>query len=124
MRSARRSGSCRPPASPSSSTSRKAASSQAEIKSGVTRVDADDGKLAAAWVIGARQRPTSRSPTTTAAIRIDELAPGTYDVTFWQPPIASLARDGTWTYGAPIVVKRSVKIEGRTATLSVALPGR
>ncbi len=96
---------------------------QAEIKPGITKIDSDDGKLSAAWVIGV-ETPYYAITDDDGRYRIDELAPGTYELTFWQPPIASLSRDGTWTYGAPIVVKRSVKVDNRGATLSVALPGR
>ncbi|NVB81993.1 MAG: hypothetical protein HOV81_26665 [Kofleriaceae bacterium] len=96
---------------------------QAEIKPGVTKIDAEDGKLAAAWVIGL-ESPYYAITDDNGHYYIDELAPGTYEVTFWQPPIASLAANGTWTYGAPIVVKRSVKVDNRTTTLSVALSGR
>jgi hypothetical protein len=57
----------------------------------------------------------------TGRYRIDELATGTYDVTFWQPPIASISRDGTWSYTAPIVVKRKVTVGSKPAQLSVTL---
>lgn len=96
---------------------------QAEIKLGVTKVDSEDGKLAPAWVIGL-DTPYYAITDDDGRYRIDELAPGTYEVTFWQPPVASLAREGTWSYGAPIVVKRSIKVDNNTASLSVALPGR
>jgi hypothetical protein len=53
--------------------------------------------------------------------RLDELATGTYEVTVWQPPVPALA-GGALVYGAPIVAKRTVRVEGaRTARLDVAL---
>jgi len=91
-----------------------------EIDDGVTRVDGDDGKLGAAWVIGL-DTPYYSITDDSGRYRIDELSPGTYDVTFWQPPIASIARDGTWTYGSPIVLHRKVTVGNAAAQLSVAL---
>jgi len=55
--------------------------------------------------------------------RIDELAPGTYDLTFWQAPIPTANSDGSLAYGAPIVVHRAVRVDGTRATnVPVALP--
>jgi len=92
----------------------------AEVQDGVTKVDSDDGKLAAAWVLGL-DTPYFAITDDSGHYRIDELAAGTYDVTFWQPPIASVARDGTWTYSAPIVTKRKITVGTKTAKLSVTL---
>jgi hypothetical protein len=96
---------------------------QVEIKAGVTKIDSDDHKLAAAWVIGL-ESPYYAITDDNGRFRLDELAPGTYEITFWQAPVASANRDGTWSYGSPIVVKRSVKVESKTTHLNVALPGR
>ncbi|MDB4954570.1 MAG: hypothetical protein JWO36_2139, partial [Myxococcales bacterium] len=53
---------------------------------------------------------------------IDELAAGTYEITFWQPPIASAGPDGVLTYGAPIVLRRSIKVDVvKPSQLDVAL---
>jgi hypothetical protein len=92
----------------------------AEVQDGVTRVDGDDGKLGAAWVLGL-DTPYFAITDDSGRYRIDELAAGTYDVTFWQPPIASVGRDGNWTYSAPIVTKRKVTVGSKTAQLSVTL---
>jgi hypothetical protein len=92
----------------------------AEVTDGVTKVDGDDGKLGAAWVIGL-DTPYFSITDDSGHYRIDELATGTYDVTFWQPPIAAVAHDGTWSYGAPIVVHRKVTVGAKTAQLSVVL---
>jgi hypothetical protein len=54
--------------------------------------------------------------------RLDELAPGSYDVTFWQPPLATTV-NGKLVYGAPVVVHRPVKVDlTRPARLDLALP--
>jgi len=96
---------------------------QVEVKAGVTKIDSEDGKLAAAWVLGL-ETPYYAITDDDGRFRLDELSPGTYELTFWQPPIASANRDGTWTYGSPIVVRRSVKVDNKTARVSVSLPAR
>lgn len=93
---------------------------QVEIKPGVTRVDGEDGRLASAWVLGL-ETPYYAITDDDGRFRLDELAAGTYELTFWQPPIATANRDGTWSFGQPIVVKRTVKVGASTAHVSVAL---
>jgi hypothetical protein len=109
-----------PKAKPKSSEIEEGGLIVAEMEDGITKVDGDDGKLGAAWVI-ALDTPYFAITDDTGRYRIDELATGTYDVTFWQPPIASIARDGTWSYTAPIVVKRKVTVGSKPAQLSVTL---
>jgi len=94
----------------------------AEVKPGVTRIDGEDGKLAAAWVIGI-ESPYFSVTDDGGKFRIEQLAPGTYDVAFWQPPIATMNVDGTFAYGAPIVVHRSIHVDAKqTAKVTIALP--
>lgn len=92
-----------------------------EVPEGVTRVDSEDGKLGAAWVLGL-DTPYFAITDDNGRYRIDELSAGTYDVTFWQPPIATTSSNGSWTYGAPIVLHRRVTVGSKgTAQLSVVL---
>jgi hypothetical protein len=94
---------------------------EVELRSGVTRVDSEDGKISAAWLV-AVDSPYYAVTDDAGRYRIDELAPGTYEVTFWQPPIASAGPDGVLTYGAPIVAHRSIKIDpAKPSQLNVAL---
>lgn len=95
---------------------------QVEIKPGATKIDSEDGKVAAAWVLGL-ETPYYAVTDDAGRFRIDELSQGTYEVTFWQPPIATATRDGTWSYGAPIILKRTVKVAGKSpAHISISLP--
>lgn len=88
---------------------------------GVIRVEAEDGSLGPAWVVAATT-PYYSITDERGRFRIDELAAGTYDVTFWQPPLATTA-DGKLVYGAPVVVHRSVKVgPTRPVHLDLALP--
>jgi hypothetical protein len=91
-----------------------------QAQPGVTRIEADDGSLGAAWVV-AWDTPYYAITDDAGKFRIDELATGTYDVTFWRPPLASAA-SGKLVYGAPVITHRSVKIDaGKPARLDVAL---
>jgi hypothetical protein len=93
---------------------------QIEAKPGVSRVESEDGRLSPAWVLGL-ETPYYAITDDTGRYRIDELAPGTYEVTFWQAPVATTNASGTWTYGAPIVTKRTVKVGTKTSQLSVSI---
>jgi hypothetical protein len=94
---------------------------QVDLQVGVTRVDGDDGKLGAAWIV-AVDTPFYALTDDAGRFRLDELAPGQYDVTIWQPPSASVGANGVLAYGNPIVVHRTISVDGKTpAQLSVAL---
>jgi len=94
---------------------------QLQIPSGITRVDGDDGKLTSAWVL-ALETPYYAITDEAGHFRLDELADGTYDVMFWQPPIATSGPDGRITYGPPVTVKKTIKVEGtKPAQLAVTL---
>jgi hypothetical protein len=95
---------------------------QVEVKAGLTRVEAEGGKLSPAWILGL-ETPYYAITDDAGHYRIDELAPGSYELTFWQPPVAVAGRDGTFSYGAPVVAKKSVTVgAGATAAkLSISI---
>ncbi|HEY5934350.1 MAG TPA: carboxypeptidase-like regulatory domain-containing protein [Kofleriaceae bacterium] len=90
-----------------------------QVAPGITRVDAEAGDLAAAWVV-AIDTPYYAITDDAGRYRIDELPPGTYEVTIWQAPLPG---DGnTLTYGAPVIVKRSATVSAtKAARLDVAI---
>jgi hypothetical protein len=90
------------------------------VAPGVTRIDTEDGTLSAAWVLGL-DAPYFAITDDKGQFRIDELAPGTYEVTVWHPPLANDGA-GPLIYGAPIVTKRSVTVAGtKPARLDLAI---
>jgi hypothetical protein len=92
-----------------------------QLSVGVTKVDAEDGLSAAAWVV-AVETPYYALTDDRGRFRIDELANGTYELTVWHAPNASLD-NGQVAYASPIVVKRQFKIEnGKASRLDVQLP--
>ena len=92
-----------------------------QAKAGVTRVEALDGSLGAAWVLGL-ETPSYAVTDDDGRFRLDELSPGSYEVTIWQPPIPTRSAEGALTYGAPITVRRTVKVDvGKPARLDVTL---
>lgn len=91
-----------------------------QAQPGVTRIEADDGSLGGAWVV-ASDTPYYAITDDTGRFRIDELAAGTYVVTFWRPPLPGTA-NGKLVYGAPVITHRSIKVDAtRPARLDVAL---
>jgi hypothetical protein len=91
-----------------------------QAQPGVTRIEAEDGSLGAAWVVAA-DTPYYAITDDHGRFRIDELAAGSYDVTFWRPPLAT-SENGRLVYGAPVITHRSIRLDAvRPARLDVAL---
>ena len=90
------------------------------MKTGVLRVEGEDGTLGAAFALGL-ETPAYAITDETGAFRLDELAPGTYELVAWFAPLPSLV-NGRLTYGEPLTVKRSVRVDGeRTVHIDLAL---
>lgn len=86
----------------------------------VTKIEASDGSLGAAWVVGLDSAYYAISDDR-GRYRIEELAAGTYVLTFLSPPTATLV-DGKLRYQGPATVERTVRVESHRATrLDVAL---
>jgi len=89
-------------------------------QAGVTRIEADDGSLAAAWVV-ASDTPYYAVTDDLGRFRLDELAAGTYDVTVMRPSLPATT-DGKLVYGEPVIVHRTIKVDAaRPARLEVAI---
>ncbi len=87
---------------------------------GVTRIEAADGSLGAAWVI-ASDTPYYALTDDDGRFVIGELAPGTYHLTFWRAPSPTLT-DGKLVYGDPTITHRSIRVHAtRRARLDVRL---
>jgi hypothetical protein len=92
-----------------------------EVKLGLTRIEGEAGTLSPAWVL-AMETPYYAITDDTGRFRIDELPVGTYDVTFWQAPIATAGADGAIGVGQPIITHRTIHIDaGKPTRLDVAL---
>jgi len=98
----------------------EAGRAQLPIGGGLTRVEADDGKLSSAWVL-ALDTPYYAMTDADGHFRLDELAPGSYDIMFWQPPLAASTPEGRFIYGPPVLVRRSATVGPKPARLDVTL---
>ncbi len=92
------------------------------LATGVTRIDAADTSLVPAWVV-VLETPYYALTDDSGHFRIDDLAPGTYDVTFWQAPLVTSAH-GKLEYGAPYVVHRTMTAGATTPGTASVILGR
>jgi hypothetical protein len=91
-----------------------------QAQAGVTRIESGDGSLSAAWVL-ATDTPYYAITDDAGHFRLDELAPGSYELAFWRAPLPRIAA-GKLIYGPPVIVHRSIKIDAtHPARLDVAL---
>lgn len=87
---------------------------------GVTRIEADDGSLAAAWIV-ALDTPYYAVTDDGGHFRLDELAAGSYDLSILRPSVPT-SHDGKLSYGPPVIVHRAIKIDAsHAARLDVAI---
>lgn len=87
---------------------------------GFTKIEGEDQTLGAAWAIGV-DSPYFALTDDRGHYRIEQLAPGTYELTIYHPPVPTV-KDGKLVYGAPIMVRRSVRVDDKRATrLDVSL---
>lgn len=84
------------------------------MKAGTLKVESADGTLGAAFVLGL-ETPAYSVTDETGRFRLDELAPGTYQLVAWFPPVPTLS-NGKLVYGEPTLVKRSIRVDGNRAT--------
>jgi Polysaccharide lyase family 4, domain II len=84
-----------------------------QVQGGTIRIASEDGSLAPAWVL-ALDTPYYAITDDSGHFRIDELAPGTYELTIWQAPIGEAA--------LPVIQRRTVRVDtARAAILDVVL---
>ncbi len=90
------------------------------MKAGTLKVESEDGTLGAAFVLGL-ETPAFAITDESGRFRLDELAPGTYQLVAWFPPVPTLSK-GKLVYGEPTMVKRSIRVDGnRTSRMDLSL---
>lgn len=96
------------PADPIGVALQPAAHRGVSLLEGNARIEAQDGTLAAAHVVGL-VTPYYAITDDRGQFRIEELAPGAYEVTIWQAPLPALI-GGKLVYGPPRITRRNVRV--------------
>jgi hypothetical protein len=93
------------------------------IDRGATAIGDADGRVIPGWIV-TPGHPYVTMTDDRGRFRIDNIAPGVYDVVIWHPPVVSGYRGERAVYGAPVVVKRVEKIAPSTTRRMppIALP--
>lgn len=97
----------------------------ATLHAGINRVEAEDGGLVPAWILVVDTPYVARTDAD-GHFRLDDLAPGTYDLAFWHAPVVTM-KAGRLESGAPLVVHATVTVgAGAPARprVSIGAPGR
>lgn len=90
------------------------------MKAGTLKVESEDGTLGAAYVLGL-ETPAYAVTDETGTFRLDELAPGTYQLVAWFPPVPTLT-NGKLVYGEATFTRRAIRVDGnRTTRLDLSL---
>ena len=89
---------------------------------GITAITGADGTLLPAYLI-ATSHPYITRTAADGSYRLEDVAPGTYQVTVWVPPVATGMKGVAFVLTAPTVVSRSVTVAANgQARLDVVLP--
>jgi hypothetical protein len=91
-----------------------------QATAGITKIEGEDQTLGAAWVLGV-DSPYYALTDDRGRYRIEQLAAGSYELTIYFPPVPTV-KEGKLVYGAPVMVRRSVRVDDkRTTRLDVSL---
>lgn len=95
---------------------------QLAAASGITTITGADGTTLPAFLV-AVPHPYITRTAADGSYRLEDVAPGTYQVTVWVPPVATGMKGGAFVLTAPTVISRSVTVVSNgQARLDVALP--
>ena len=89
---------------------------------GITRIGVADDNVLPAWLVAVTHPYIARTASD-GSYRLDDVVPGTYQLTVWYPPVATGMKGTAFVLSAPTTVTRSVVVGAlATARLDVALP--
>lgn len=91
-------------------------------EAGVTRIGVADDTVLPAYLVGVGHPYITRTAAD-GTFRLDDVVPGTYQVTVWLPPVATGMKGSAFVLTAPTVVTRSVIVAKSGASrVDVTLP--